>query len=544
MKQITKIVKLALYFIIITFLINNNYADDKSTTTDPKLDKIDYQAKKFKAVLEIIYKNYDDSVNIEKLSNKCFNAMLNSLDPFSHYFSPDEYKSLSEEQKGSSESIGLTLFSINDTLTVLNSTKNSPADSCKILPGDQLLSINGKSVIGVNVNDANELLRGVPGSKAIISIKKFMDGSILEYELIRKEIEIPSIITDFIFPKSEIAFIKMLRFSKISHQELTASLDTLISKGAKSLILDLRDNPGGFLDVVINICKDFVKKGQTIASIKSNSKIYDKDYVAEVDGKYCNLPLVVLINENSASASEIFAGMVQDLDRGLVVGKISMGKGLVQKYWNYTDTSAFRITVAKYLTPSGRLIQKDYSSDTKKSAIDPSITMNMDSSTKAGLDELIKLTGGKTQLPIFKTLKGRNVLGGGGIFPDIISKLDTNTVLLQVLKSKGIFLEYTMDIYKSFHKEIYEKFPDSFMFSFNYIVNDALLANFVSFFKSKNIWNEQMFGTDKEAIRNFLKSNIGYFLWGDRSYYAVGTNLDNQLIDAIKQLTAAGEMLK
>ncbi len=534
--------KRCIYFSILLLFFSIVHAKSTSAQIpDSSAKQIEYYTAKFRAILETINTHYDDTVDIAKLSDKCFNSMLSSLDPFSRYFPNYTWKTMLDESKGESVGVGITLFSFNDTLTVINVSNSSSAHFSDIRTGDKVLFIDGQNYIGKSAKLAEQALQGTDSSKVEIIIKRKQGSELNSINLIRTKFGIPSIATHFIIPDQKILYTKLLRFSNESANEFYKVVKSYKSKQFNSIVIDLSDNSGGNLDAVINICKYFTAKGDTLLLTKAKNEAYKFEFINDKDGEFNTIPLTVIVNEASASASEVFAGVMQDLDRGLIIGNTTLGKGLVQKSWNYTDTSAFRITVAKYYTPSGRLIQKPYNIDTNH-LISEEVKMNMSAESYQQLKEVLLKNGGQLKVPIYHTRKGRTVLGGGGIFPDVLVKNDTLTLLTEVLKSKGIFLEYSLIYLNNNRSLIEEQYSNFSEYAETFNISDEELTSFVQYFRAKNIWNEAMYISDKENIRNQLKAVIAYLIWGDSGYYAVLSLLDKSYQTALANTQKAIEI--
>ena len=504
-------------------------------------DKLDFQGNKLNGILETLYLNYDESFDSEKLSEQGFNAMLQNLDRFSIFVSKEQYKAMMESQDGKNIGIGAELLTINDTLTVIGLQYHSPAIVAGLRIGDKILKIDTSSVLKLNGNDANLRLKGDINTFVELTVKRGFSDKFITLKIERETVDLPSVVLSYMIPKTDIAYLKLLRFSMKSYDEVMQNLDMMKKQGMKNLIIDLRGNPGGALDIVIKICNEFLQEGDTISYTKAKNKDYQYTFIADGKGKYKKIPIVAIVDENTASASEILCGMLQDLDRGIVIGKNTVGKGLVQKYWEMTDKSAFRITVAKYFTPLGRLIQKDpFNMDN----IDPALRLSVDPKNLESIKELMKLTGGKSRIPIFYTKKKRPMFEFGGIFPDIRTPKDTTTLLTQVLKSNGIFLLYSYDyIYKN-RDSLVSIYGDSYLsFDKTFNVDDNFLSHFEKFSRTYNIWNDTMFASDKEYIANFIKALIGHAIWGDEAFYYIGNYIDNDLKKAIESMKNAQELL-
>ncbi len=533
--------RINLFILLFPFFINFAYSQIDSATQY----QINYQANKYKYMLETIYQNYIDSVNIEKISDNAFKKLLNSLDPQSVYYSKEEYEVLQSQNKGEGEGIGIDIVPLHDTLTIIYIAKNSPADSVGLKPGDKILFIDGKSTIGMAANDANSLIKGDVGSIVSLIIKRDPSSSMLnEYKIVRGEYNIPSISAAFLFKNTDIAYILLNRFSQKSDSEFSYALKTLAKNGMKRLIIDLRGNPGGYLDQVIEMLGNFLPDKMKLLEMRGRNSKFDTTYYTHRNGKYQDLELCVLIDRNSASASEIFAGVLQDYDKALIIGERSFGKGTMQRIWKINDGSGFRITLAEYKTPSGRSIQKQIDAEGNP-IIDPALNLQIGEERTKNLEDIIKAMGGKTQLPVFKTQSGRTIIGGGGVFPDIFAKNDTLTLLTRVSIQKGIFLEY---VYLYLNKEkgnILKKYKDDFRkFCEEYEVTDQMLEEYHKYSVSRNVWNDGYFEKDKNYIRTYLKSLIAYTLWDNNGFRYCYSQIDEPIKIAKENILNFKNILK
>ncbi len=499
--------------ILSTILFFSIYYAHSQTDSVAQL-QINYEANKFKYILEIANQNYIDSINIQKIADNAFKKLLNSLDPQSVYYSKEEYETLQSQNKGEAEGIGVDIVPLHDTLSIIYIAKDSPADSAGLKPGDKVLFINGTHAIGMAANDANELIKGEAGTFVNLIIKRDPSSSVLnEYKIRRGEYNIPSLTASFLFKNTDIAYILLNRFSQKSDSEFAFALKTLQKEGMKRAIIDLRGNPGGFLDQVLEMLENFFPKGTKLLEMDGRHSQFDTTYITNKNGEYQNLEMCVLIDRNSASASEIFAGVLQDYDKAIIIGERSFGKGTMQRIWKLNDGSAFRITLSKYKTPSGRSIQKPMDSSDKQ-MIDPALSLQIGEGTSKNLEEMLKAMDGKTQLPVFQSKAGRTILGGGGVFPDIFSKNDTLTLLTRVSIQKGIFLEYVYLFLNNEKENIMKNYKNDYRkFGEEFNVTDQMLDNYQKYSISRNIWNEAYFEKDKNYIRNYLKSLIAYTLW-------------------------------
>lgn len=511
-------------------------ANSEVTNTLSDEEKIEFYSQKFKIILQTLHKYYDDSLHIDELCDKTMNAMLTTLDPFSRYFNAKTWKELNAEVDGDKIGIGLELYKLNDTITVVNVSKGSGAENAGILSGDKIIAIDDSNFIGKPVSEADAFLERKENEIVKLKILRVFDNRIVEQMVAIKDYPISSIHTSFLVPDTDILYIKLARFSKLSYDELLAEMAKYSGKFS-SLILDLKDNAGGQLTQVLDICREFTSAKDTILSIKSKSQLYDSVYVNTNNGRYHKLPLVAVINEKTASASEIFSGLLQDLDRGLVVGKTSVGKGLVQRSWTYSDSSAFRITVAKYYTPSGRLVNKSATNEEisfpELELKDPEIASKLQEQYK-DINKNIKITSSR---------KGRPLISLGGILPDKLIDEEPQNKLSKILKNNGYILAYSLYWY-TLNYDKFCKYKNSEDYRENYKVDDDFLSAFLGYLQEKNMFDKDMFIERKATILNQLKAYIAYYMWGNEGHYRVLFDNDKQIQAAIDCIKEAKDMIK
>ena len=327
-------------------------------------DNIYEQIKKFGDVLSAADKSYVDDVDTGKLTDAAIVGMLNTLDPHSVYIPPKQLERVMEEFKGKFEGVGISFRVLNDTITVVEPVAGGPSARMGVLSNDRIVKINDTSSIKWTDQQVMHTLRGPKGTRVKISIVRPSVKEILEFVIIRDEIALTSVDAALMITK-DIGYIRVNQFKETTHTEMEKALQTLKKEGMNKLILDLRDNGGGYLEEAVRMADQFLVGGPAsnphkIVYTKSRRPDFEESYSAKSGDAYEKIPLIVLINNASASASEIVAGALQDWDRGLIVGETSFGKGLVQRQFPLRDGSAFRLTVARYYTPSGRLIQRSY----------------------------------------------------------------------------------------------------------------------------------------------------------------------------------------
>lgn len=520
--------------LIVTFviLLASSFSLYSQTAQDSIQRQIEYLSSKFKFILQTSYSNHKDSIDLVKVSDEAFRNMLRAMDNQSAYFSSEEMKKINEINAGEGKGSGLQAFFISDSLRLVSIAPHSPAEKADFRRGDILLFINNISCELKNNDEITKILNSDSGS--VINIIAKRDSNLIAKKIIIDEIPISSISSSYIIPNTNIAYVGSLRFTQHADQELSDRIKELISNGAKSLILDFRGNPGGYLDQVNMFLDRFIPKDIDLTRINSSNKLYNQTFKSTDRDDFCNLPLLVLIDKTSASASEIFAGTIQDLDRGVILGERSFGKGTVQKMWNINDGSGFKLTIGEYLTPSGRLIQKDALKN-PESLIDPALKLSSAADTYNNLLKAFQETGGKASVPIYKSKSGRALIGGGGVFPDYSVIQDTATILSKVQTQKGIFFEFALKYYKD-NPSIFSNFDRIEKFLDKFIIDEKILEDFKQFSISKNIWNDNYYKADKENIRVLLKCNIAHIIWDNTGFYSVKSYEDKALKMALSKM--------
>lgn len=364
---------------------------------------------------------YVDPIALDTIYEKAIPKLLQELDPHSEYIPARYFSQVNESLEGEFDGIGIVFNAMTDTITVLNVIPQGPSDKAGVRAGDRIMQIDGRAVAGQKIPQDSmvRLMRGPRGSTVRLAVKRIGIDRLVEIDVVRAAIEIHSIATAFMLDdESKIGFVRLSQFSRTSHEEMRAAIDKLQSEGMRSLIVDLRGNGGGFLDQAILIADEFLPAERLIVYTEDRNGYQEKQYTTG-RGKSTEIPLVILVDESSASSSEILAGAVQDNDRGLVIGRRTFGKGLVQSQIPFADGSAMRLTVARYYTPTGRSIQKPYKSGDVM-AYHMDIINRYNNNEFFSADSIHFVDSLK-----FTTPAGRTVYGGGGIMPDIFIPLDT-----------------------------------------------------------------------------------------------------------------------
>ena len=366
-------------------------------------------------IFSLIDKEYVDTININELQNKAITHILESMDPHSEYIKPDVLDDVNDNLHGSFHGIGVSFRIEKDTIAIINTIKGGPSEKVGILAGDRIIYVGDTLVAGTKVTnkDAMRLLKGPKKTKVDVKIKRRGVEELLDFTIVRDVIPTHSIDVAYMIDDN-IGFIKMTKFSATTHKEFVEAVKKLKAEGMTQLILDLRDNTGGYFDQSWKLANEFLGRGQLVVYMQGRNRPRD-EFDADGRGKLQDIELSVLINEGSASSSEIFAGAIQDNDRGVIIGRRSFGKGLVQEPVNFTDGSGIRLTVARFYTPSGRCIQKPYDKNYDYDIYERYAHGEMTSADSMKIDTT----------SVYYTLKGRHVYGGGGIIPDIFVPIDT-----------------------------------------------------------------------------------------------------------------------
>ena len=488
---------------------------------------------KFGTALQIIEFAYVDSTDAPELVEKAIIEMLKELDPHSAYISKKEIDKVNEPLEGSFEGIGVTFQLFKDTILVVAPVIGGPSDKLGILAGDKIVKIDGEDATGKKINNKYVMdhLRGDKGTKVEVSIKRGNKKDLLDFTIIRDKIPLTSIDATYMVD-TEVGYIKLTRFSKTSMKEFHESIAELREDGMKDLILDLRGNSGGYLNVAIDLSDQFLSSGKLIVYTEG-LRSPKQDFSATSRGDFQEGKLIVLINEASASASEIASGAVQDWDRGLVVGRRSFGKGLVQRPYKLPDGSVIRLTTARYHTPTGRCIQKPY-----KDGVDE---YYKDFKNRLEHGELVN--SDSIQFPDslkYLTPNGRVVYGGGGVMPDVFIPIDSTRFsdYYTNLRRKGVFNQFTMNYLDKHRKELLKQYRDVETFKVDYVVDDGMYSDFLDFAKEEDVErsDEDKYFYPDEKIKVQIKALLARNLWDVNAYFIVISEMDDELHEAVDLL--------
>ncbi|OQX86082.1 hypothetical protein B6D60_06830 [candidate division KSB1 bacterium 4484_87] len=487
------------------------------------------QLSRFMDVLKIIRSYYVEDVPTDSLITGAIQGMLEQLDPHSIYIEPKKLKEITEQFQGSYQGIGIEFIIQNKVLTVVSPIAGSPSEALGIRPGDQIIKIEGKSAYGITEAEVQKKLKGPKGSKVTVTIRRPGMDEPFDLTITRDKIPIYSVMAHFMI-NDKVGYIYVGRFAQTTVDEFDKAYRELQANGMTALLLDLRGNTGGYLDQAFKLADRFIDGGKKIVFTKGRIPESNTEFLSTDRATIPKIPLIILIDKGSASASEIVSGAIQDWDRGLIVGQTSFGKGLVQTQIPLSDGSAVRITTARYYTPSGRLIQRSY-----KNGL-------MDYYT-SGYDEIVKSEKDQkhNNRPVFYTHAGRKVYGGGGITPDVKIKNKTITKFSTELIFKRLFFEFGSR-YASKHpglKKNFQKFKSTF------VVDKMVLTEFKNFIQSKKMeFKEDEFKKDLAYIKLMIKADIARNLWGSKEYYQIRILGDEQVQEALKHFPEAARIAK
>jgi len=502
-------------------------------------DNIYDQLRKFEEVLSTTQKYYVDDVDTQKLTEAAINGALNQLDPHSVYIPSSQLQRVNEEFQGSFEGIGIEYQVLNDTLLVVSPIVGGPSEALGIQSGDKIVKINDTSAVHITQDGVQKKLRGPKGTKVKVSIVRTGIKNLLEYEITRDKIPLYTVDPAFMID-DRVGYVNVTRFAAKTHEEFAAAVGRLRDAGMKRLILDLRYNAGGYLEQAYKMADEMMAKGKKIVYTKGRRSEFDEEYISSGTGKFEGVSLVVLVNNGSASASEIVAGAIQDWDRGLIVGETTFGKGLVQRQFTLRDGSAFRLTTARYYTPSGRLIQRPYGEDKLKYQLEAYERQETEGENVSHVAER------DSSRPTFKTNSGRTVYGGGGITPDYIVRADRLNEYTVQLRSKLVFLAFADKYLDRRGNDLKSKYgKESGKFAEEFEVSQQMLGDLQAIAKAKGIeFKNDMFEKDLRYIKVFVKASIAKSLWGNEGSMRVMLTVDNQFQKAFTLFPEAEKISK
>jgi carboxyl-terminal processing protease len=481
---------------------------------------------KLRDVLTQLQEDYVDTINTSLLVDEAIQTMLNKLDPHSSYIPASDRLAANEDLRGNFEGIGIEFNIFNDTITVVSPLSGGPSEALGIQSGDKIIVVDGKNMAGVGVTspDVMKALKGPKGSE--VKVTMLRNNKEIEYTIIRDKIPQFSVDVSYMI-NPEIGYIKVNRFAATTYDEFQQSLKKLKDKGMKKLVLDLQGNPGGYMNIAIDMADDFLESDKKIVFTHGKDKKYDSEALSSAKGEFEKGDLIILVNEGSASASEILAGALQDNDRALIVGRRSFGKGLVQSPFDLSDGSELRLTISRYYTPSGRSIQKPYEDED---------AYGQDIISRYNHGEFFHADSIKFNDSLkYKTQNGRTVYGGGGIMPDYFVPLDTtlNSHYLNALYTSTSIQEYTFG-YAGKNKEALEKKGfENFLNQFE--VSDQMLSDLVKVGERNGVKPDRKeLRQRKKLFQIHIKAQVARKIWNNEGFYPVMNETNEILLQAIK----------
>ncbi len=485
---------------------------------------------KFNLILHQIEELYVDSLDKDDLMEKAVENLLSELDPHSSYINAEDLNSVNQGMEGSFDGIGVEFSLKDDTILVIAPISGGPSEKAGIRAGDKIIRVDDEVIAGTDLTNQKvfDLLRGERGTQVVVGILRAGEDELINFNITRGKIPIHSIDVSYMVDH-ELGYIKVNRFSATTYGEFKKATEKLLNEGMQKVLLDLRNNPGGYLGAAINVVNEFLDDNKLIVYTEGRSR-NKEEYFSNAAGSLLNTEVVVLIDEGSASASEIVAGALQDNDRGIVAGRRSFGKGLVQEQFEHHDGSAFRITTQRYYTPTGRCIQKPYENG-EKDAYNNDWIVRLESGELNSKDSIHF-----TDSLMFFTKKGKIVYGGGGIMPDVFIPLDTNS--------------YHYDIAKANRKDLVRSFAFDYANQNRTKLEALTLENFIQFFEiESHSWDAltkqckdanvelnmaQWTMKDKKIISTQLKAFIARNIWNDTGFYPVIHQIDETFQAAIR----------
>jgi carboxyl-terminal processing protease len=491
------------------------------------------EAIKLAQVMEKVSTFYVDSIDESDVAERTIVRMLHELDPHSSYLSKEDLEELNEQLEGEFEGIGISFNVLEDTIYIIRAISGGPSEKVGIMAGDRIVKVEGKSVagIGISTRDVQGLLKGKKGSTVEVSVKRRNNKELLDFSITRDKIPVNSLDAAYMV-NSKIGYVKLSRFSHTTIDEFELAMKSLKEQGMEDLILDLSGNGGGWLPVAVELADHFLSGNKEIVRTEG-SKVPDRRYQARRFGLFEKGNLVVMIDGNSASASEIVSGAIQDWDRGVIVGRRSFGKGLVQQPFMLNDGSLIRLTVARYYTPTGRLIQKSYENGYEEYALDLINRYN-----NGELSSTDSIVFPESQRYTTLTLN-RTVYGGGGIMPDYFVPLDTTAYseYYRELIGKGIFNRFVLQYVDDHRKQLQTEYLDFNTFNSSYEPSKSTLDKLVSFASDEGLeFNEADWSASKAQVTLLFKSYMARDLWGMEHFFEVYNSNDEVFIKAVEIL--------
>lgn len=473
---------------------------------------------------------YVDTVSEDKLVEEAIKGMLSSLDPHSSYTDAKETRELEEPLQGEFSGVGIQFNMNQDTLYVIQTVPGGPSERVGVLAGDRIIMVNDSLIAGVKMknSDIQKRLRGKKGTQVTIKVKRPGVNELITFRITRDNIPMHSIDASYMIDE-QTGYLRISRFGAKTHEEMMDALKTLKKQGMKQLIMDLGDNGGGYLNAAIDMCNEFLQRGQLMVYTQGDNSPRNEAN-ANGWGEYQDLHMVVIVNQYSASAAEIFAGAMQDWDRAVVVGRRTFGKGLVQRPFKFEDGSMMRLTVARYYTPSGRCIQKPYARGNKKD-------YEKELYDRANEGEFYSLDSIQfnDSLRYTTRLNGRTIYGGGGVMPDVYVPIDTTeySTYYRDLTAKGIINQYVIKYVDTHRNVINRQYKTVTEFDNGFVVTDKMMSDLIAMGEKDSVkFDEEKYRTSEQLIKAIAKGLIARDVYSDPGAYSVIINHRNHDVQA------------
>ncbi len=506
----------------------------KNLKGSPDAVTIKSQISELDEVFSYIDARYVDTINSEQMIEKVINATLKDLDPHSNYIPAKDLQDVNEQLQGNFEGIGIEFTIIKDTIVVVTPIAGGPSEKLGILAGDKIVKITDTLVAGIGITnkDVTEKLRGKGGTYANISIYRKGIDELLDFDIKRAKIPLVSVDANYMLDE-EVGYIKINRFSAKTYNEFMTALMELEGQGMRRLILDLRQNPGGYLMAAVNIADELLG-GSSMIVYTQGRNFKKKEHLARRAGMFERGKLCVLIDEGSASASEIVAGAIQDWDRGSILGRRSFGKGLVQEQYALSNGGALRLTIARYYTPAGRCIQKPYDEGRESYAKD--IEKRQKNGELSNPDSTMVEKEVKDSLVYETMIKKRKVYGGGGITPDIFLPIDTIGIETFTIKARSTIPEFVYDYFGN-NRSQFDKYADHQQFQKEYQIDTEMYNEFKAHVKEEvGFLDEALLDKHQDELQVYIRAYLARQLWNNKGFYPIYHEKDVNLKAALKHI--------
>lgn len=508
-----------------------------------------------------IIKRYVDTVDSDQLAEEAVKGMLEQLDPHSVYIDASQMQDVKERFEAEFEGIGIYYRVIEDTIRVLSAIPGGPSDDVGLRSGDRIVQVGDTAAIGWNEQAVQQHLKGPKGTDVTVYVKRPGRQELIDFTITRDEIPIHTVDTAYMI-EDGIGYVRLNRFARTTYDEFTTAMEKLDDEGMERLVLDLRGNAGGFMQMAIRISNEFLEEDQTVVYTKSRHQEFNQSYSADGDGSFEDRPLIVLVDESSASASEIVAGAMQDHDRALIVGRRTFGKGLVQQQFPLSDGSVLQMTVSRYYTPAGRLIQTPYDRDAEREDYYEQKKNRLQTTAATDVEEFVQSAPDSL---VYRTNHGRTVYGGGGIIPDVVVPRDTLPEIQQELAQRSIFPGFARRWIDRHGDQLKQEWgEDSQAFVDEYVVSDAMNEEFWAYAAEQGVrigepdpndpdttdsgvdvvyFSDEVRAANSDEIETRVKARLGRRLWGMSTYYKVRNTIDPELHEALRLWDRAENLL-